>query len=433
MSIIGDGIMLGAGGESASILVTGLSETDSVSATKDGKTVAGKWVSKQNPVAHGLPDEYTELKYIESTGTQYINTGKRYDDGVRVCTTVRYDSSSNLGFGAASSSGRQYLNVDNSKFQFDWGSGSSYALVSNILTYNKWHIVDVKLLNQNVNLDIDGVSVVSKSDIINTPKLDFYLFCVNVDGSPLTQSDKRYAMCETVIYDSIGDMSAYFIPCKRNSDGAIGMYDLITNTFFGNSGTGTFVAGEEIPQYIDSFEIAPIKSYGTWTVTATDGTHTKTQEVLVDVADVFSIEMRYLYYSEQELNSMGCYISRSVGDTLTQTSGRYATRSGNKPMIACAFNGAGGNGYAFISNEPITDSFTYSTYGDLKDVTGTGLVAYVKAMKYVYGGKQSYLNTTGQMLSEIYTATTASYASNWVVDSSYIELLNHIAESIPDE
>ena len=73
--IIGDGIVLGAGGEKASIFVTGLSETDTVTATKGSKTLTGKWTQIPNPVAHGLPDGYTELEYIESTGTQRIDTG----------------------------------------------------------------------------------------------------------------------------------------------------------------------------------------------------------------------------------------------------------------------------------------------------------------------------------------------------------------------
>ena len=72
--IIGDGIMLGAGGETASIFVTGLSETDTVTATKDGKPIVGKWTQIPNP-AIVVPAGYTQLEYIESTGTQYIDIG----------------------------------------------------------------------------------------------------------------------------------------------------------------------------------------------------------------------------------------------------------------------------------------------------------------------------------------------------------------------
>ena len=81
------------------------------------------------------------------------------------------------------------------------------------------------------------------------------------------------------------------IPVKRLSDSAVGMYDLATNTFFGNDGTGTFTAGPKIPQTIDGFLIDKIKDYGTWTVTATDGTKTATQDVLVDAAEVFTVEV----------------------------------------------------------------------------------------------------------------------------------------------
>ena len=36
-----------------------------------------------------------------------------------------------------------------------------------------------------------------------------------------------------------------FIPCK-NPSGAVGLYDTVNGTFYGNSGTGTFAAGPEI-------------------------------------------------------------------------------------------------------------------------------------------------------------------------------------------
>ena len=76
------------------------------------------------------------------------------------------------------------------------------------------------------------------------------------------------------------------------------MYDLCGSAspfdgtpFYGNSGTGTFNAGPEITQTIDGHMLSPIRDYGTWTVTATDGTKTATQDVLVDVITDYEIEM----------------------------------------------------------------------------------------------------------------------------------------------
>jgi hypothetical protein len=34
-----------------------------------------------------------------------------------------------------------------------------------------------------------------------------------------------------------------FIPARRNSDGYVGLYDIINNVFYGNSGSGNFTAG----------------------------------------------------------------------------------------------------------------------------------------------------------------------------------------------
>ena len=72
----------GSGGEAASIFITGLSETDTATCTKDGKTKQGKWVNKTNP-AVSVPVEYTQLEYIESSGTQHINTDVSAPNGFK--------------------------------------------------------------------------------------------------------------------------------------------------------------------------------------------------------------------------------------------------------------------------------------------------------------------------------------------------------------
>ena len=37
-----------------------------------------------------LPDGYTQLKYIESTGTQYINTGFKPNQDARVVANLKF-------------------------------------------------------------------------------------------------------------------------------------------------------------------------------------------------------------------------------------------------------------------------------------------------------------------------------------------------------
>jgi hypothetical protein len=51
------------------------------------------------------------------------------------------------------------------------------------------------------------------------------------------------------IYDN-GTLVRDMVPARRNSDGVLGMYDTVTNTFFTNAGTGEFIAGPVVNLYI---------------------------------------------------------------------------------------------------------------------------------------------------------------------------------------
>lgn len=48
------------------------------------------------------------------------------------------------------------------------------------------------------------------------------------------------------LYDESDEPILLLIPCKRNSDDKLGMYDTVTETFFANNGTGDFIAGPAV-------------------------------------------------------------------------------------------------------------------------------------------------------------------------------------------
>lgn len=282
MSIIGDGIMLGAGGESASIFVTGLSETDTVTATKDGKTITGKWTQKLNPASVVL-DGYTQLEYIESTGTQCINTELAENSvyGIRMkfavpslVTTYQSLVSGTLdtGFTVGSTTKTTGLYV---RLRGDEVLNNDTALSSSV---NELVIKDGKI-------SINGAQVATyTAGALSSGSGQLYVFNNNTKS--------RYSnmfLYELELYDNSGATVRDYVQAKRNSDSAIGMYDLVSNTFYANSGTGTFTAGAEVPQTIDGFLIDKIKSYGTWTVSNGDGT--KAADVLIDAAAEFEVTL----------------------------------------------------------------------------------------------------------------------------------------------
>lgn len=287
--IIGNPIMAGASGPSASIFVTGLSETDTVTATNGSKTLTGKWTQKPNPAIHGLPDGYTELECIIGGSTQYINTGFTPNQDTRVVLDHKFigNTTASCGFGSrvsAASRGFQYgadYNGDKTKSFIQYAG--SYADCGNLYASER-HIVD---FNKN-NFYQDGVLNKTFSYTSFTAPASLYLFATNENGSVNAISDMILYGCQ--IYNN-GTLIRNFIPAKRNSDSVVGLYDIVNSVFYGNAGTGTFTAGAEVPQTIEGFLISKIKDYGTWTVTATDGINTATQDVLVDVITEYEIEM----------------------------------------------------------------------------------------------------------------------------------------------
>lgn len=77
-------IIVGNGGETVTIFVTGLSETDTVTVTKDGRTYNGKWVSSENIWS------FTKLKGI---GT-YTVTATNGTDTVSTQVTIELEGQS---------------------------------------------------------------------------------------------------------------------------------------------------------------------------------------------------------------------------------------------------------------------------------------------------------------------------------------------------
>ena len=97
--------------------------------------------------------------------------------------------------------------------------------------------------NHKVYLVKDGTKLTEYSW---TGSIDRYnsiaLFCNHTTSSFSQKASVAYK------YFKIKDNNKvvfWCIPARRNSDSVLGMYDLVTDTFFTNGGTGTFTAGPD--------------------------------------------------------------------------------------------------------------------------------------------------------------------------------------------
>lgn len=203
-----------------------------------------EWIFQFVP-APKLPSGYTELEYIQSSGTQYIDTGFKPNQDSRVVTKfdmIQTDTAWRKLWGSGSGSyGLDFAlwNAGTTKLQSYYGTK----------TNNTVPITDMSL-NVDANKNIWKYS----GETITFDKNNFtcaysmYIFNVNKDDNPkyLPGMMKLYLF---KIYDN-DVLVRDFIPCK-NPSGTIGLYDSVNNQFYQNAGTGTFIAGPEIPSTED--------------------------------------------------------------------------------------------------------------------------------------------------------------------------------------
>ena len=228
----------------------------------------------------GLPAAYQEVEYIEATGTQYINTGLTGNTGYTyyVDGFVRHGGNGVLINNYVDNNNRMgtvVFNTSNARVTCYWisggtGRGNLDPCISGSSTIN---LSDRFQLTQSKS----GITVVQDS---NTLSNNYNVSPTGTNSGPiyLFHSDQpnavnygRGVLYGAKIYDSDGTLLRDFVPAYRKSDSAIGMYDKVTEQFFTNAGSGTFLKGSNVSGggdlLIASDDSKWTKSGNTWTYT----------------------------------------------------------------------------------------------------------------------------------------------------------------------
>lgn len=188
-----------------------------------------------------LPSAYQQVEYIESTGTQYIDTGIIGKNGIRVLTEMGWRTLSNSLFGSRKdiSPTRFYVTYYTSKIDFGYGAD----IVSDIYAQaGRIYEIDFDTRNSTKRFGVDGVYKTTTSSI--DTECNMYIFCYNRNGIVMSLSKSIFKSME--ITDANNEMIRNFVPCYRKSDNEIGLYDTVSKTFFTNAGTGTFLKGNDV-------------------------------------------------------------------------------------------------------------------------------------------------------------------------------------------
>ena len=192
--------------------------------------VAGGW----------LPKGFTELEYLESSGTQFIDTGIVTDGTYTIAATLRGNNvgGSNDILGRRGSDGASFAQRFSRTywliaFYYVWGG----QLSENQL--NSAQIHDYIVTEGQKRIIVDGKSFnlnalnMSEVNASNPSSKTHYLFAAN--------GGNRGQVCfySFRMADGVGNVVLDFVPVL-NKDGEPGMFDRVSKRFFENIGTGTF-------------------------------------------------------------------------------------------------------------------------------------------------------------------------------------------------
>lgn len=208
--------------------------------------VLGEEEAPEVPV---LPSDYTQMSYLVFTDGQYINTG------VTGGTEASYEIKFNM-LGQLATTYEQYFvggGVKTApKLYFKNGDGMVVAQCSSVEAEGCWRLSWNDAVPRTIRYESVAVKLYM-DDIEQTnyayPPNGAYAGCGWGDTSwhiGTSPTEKQYYASMHLYFlkmYSAGELIRDFVPVVRNADNVAGLYDLVTQTFYENDGTGSFGAG----------------------------------------------------------------------------------------------------------------------------------------------------------------------------------------------
>ncbi len=188
-----------------------------------------------------LPIGYTEVEYIQNTGTSYLDTNFKPNTNTRILTEMQAVSTSNYPrlFGAGMWNAAAGINLayqtdgGTNNIHINWYGNTSWSYYTSFtFDYNK-HTYD---LNKNY-LYRDGTLVGSTSYTTSYQSTDnLGVFTYISGGRPSSsgywgQEHFIGKMYSFQIYDN-GTLVRDLVPCKRDNDNTVGAYDIVNDVFY---------------------------------------------------------------------------------------------------------------------------------------------------------------------------------------------------------
>lgn len=202
-----------------------------------------------------LPSGYTELEYLESSGTQYIDINEPvwFFEIVEIDAEFTDAQRNSVLFGVYNTDthfnyevGISYWdNTTNFAFVYDDGTGTRKGSTGAYASGR--HVFRTAIENDRFCFYVDNIQQgpsIGRTADVTSSTASGYLFADNfVSGQTNNPISKAKAkIYEFTLKNTAGFVFRHMVPAQRNSDGVLGMYDTRNSVFYTNAGTGEFTA-----------------------------------------------------------------------------------------------------------------------------------------------------------------------------------------------
>ena len=183
-----------------------------------------------------LPQGYTEVEYIENTGTSYFNTNFVPNQDTRIVCDMQLVTASNYprlwGAGAWNSATGIQQNYEGGYLRMSWLGNTSWTIYNSVPQSFDRKVYDV---NKNY-LYVDSVQIGSNTYTTRTASDPIGVFTYIGSGRPSSssywgQEHFKGKMFSFQIYDN-GTLVRDLVPCIRDNDNTVGAYDIVNDVFY---------------------------------------------------------------------------------------------------------------------------------------------------------------------------------------------------------
>jgi hypothetical protein len=202
-----------------------------------------------------LPTEYQEVEYVETSGSNYIDSGyvlknNRFQvDVIAQFTGSSYGFNTFVGFmHATNTNPRMGIHFYSSKYMY---GANATVYNENIAIDKKKNIMVCFGNGSSQGLTVNGVSATAASSYdISGNALSMWIGARNNSGSPVNYTKAKFYR---VKLSANGVKVVDMIPCYRKSDSVIGMYDVVRKSFHTSTG-GALTKGLDLLELPSAYQ-----------------------------------------------------------------------------------------------------------------------------------------------------------------------------------